>query len=445
MWKIHYKNWMKRSKFLVFFAVFSISLVTLLFYNSDNVVRRMIQRLLSPAATSEDSPWQHVPTLELVLRMNSNPLFVKLYKNWFLKSLKLFWPNDWLHLTLVLDDEKSMDHFVGKLCSKSWPRPKVVYLEPGDRSVYQANQRRRMYLDYFYPDNYVTANYVGFVDVDTMFTSVVTPQVLFSGPKPTVQARIGEPYWQEHWECWSDVTEKILGKKEALQCMSYFPVIAKVQHIIELREYVEELHKKPFKQVFNESIRIENPYFRGSKLNDCMCQVSIICNYLWYYHNDEYDFHLQMVPDDTWEDEARRESQVSSAYLKKIKPRFKLPKPRISIHARHYMEGGKYLSGSLIDTMRDPISSHLERRLQEGICFAIGFDRCPEKCYSFDKNELQMSLFSFERFEWFWDKRCIETQKKHYQDVKKLIQYNELNGKEMFGFHPLTKVCDGVF
>ena len=230
--------------------------------------------------------WKTFPSLELAVRMNSNPAAVTVYKELFLRSLQLFWPEEWLYLTVILDDENPLDHVVGKNLSQLWPGPKIVYLGPGNSSIYQDNQRRRMFLDYFYPERYVSAEYVGFADSDNMFTTVITPQVLFRLEdrkwKPTVQARIGEPYWQQNWECWSDVSEIMLGKKEALQCMSYFPVIIKVEHIIEMRSYIENRTGKPFTEVFREVLLIENPHFSKTLklLNDCVCQFSILCNYI---------------------------------------------------------------------------------------------------------------------------------------------------------------------
>ena len=395
--------------------------------------------------SGSDDPWKDSPRLALALRMNSNSQYVKLYKKCFLKSLKVFWPEDQLRLTLVLDDERREDHDIGGDLSQQWPKPVVVYAKPGNSSVYHSNQRRRMYLSYFYPEEYVTAEYVGFVDVDTMFTTVITPDVLFANGRPTVQARIGEPLWQQHWECWSDVTEYFLGQKEALQCMSYFPVVIKVRHIIELRTFVEQRFQKPFLDIFSTSFKFENKYFKGTKYNDCMCQFNIICNYMWYHHRDEYDFHLQMVPDDTWSGEKRRESQQTVDYIKGIDPKYKVPKPRVAIHARHYVENGEYISDTFIDVSKEPYASQLERRIREGLCFAIGFDRCPQQCYSFDRNSLHMALYSFEMFDWIWDQRCLSEQRNHYKHVQDLIRYNERHGKSMFGVNDFGKICEEVF
>ena len=397
------------------------------------------------AYSGHDDPWRDNPRLALAVRMNSDPPYLKLYKTCLLKSLKAFWQEDRLRLTLVLDDERKEDHAIGDILSQLWPRPIIVYSNPGNTSVYHSNQRRRMYLNYFYPEEYVTAEYVGFVDVDTIFTTVITPDVLFSNGRPTVQARIGEPLWQQHWECWSDVTEYFLGEREALQCMSYFPVVIKVQHIIELRKFVEQRFQKPFLDIFSISFKFENNYFKGTKYNDCMCQFNILCNYVWYHHRGEYDFHLQMVPDDTWSGENRRESQQTVDYIKSINPKYKIPKPRVAMHARHYVENGEYISDTFIDVSREPYASHLERRIREGLCFAIGFDRCPQQCYSFDRNSLHLALYSFEMYDWIWDQRCLSEQRNHYQHVQDLISYNERHGKSMFGVNDFGRICEEVF
>ena len=423
----------------IFLASFSLLLV---YFMSGNIpivpnnrgITFAVRRIMSDI---ESDPWRDVPSLELAIRTNSHPKFIATYSTWFLKSLKLFWPDHRLNLTLVLDDESKQDHTTGSRLANLWPYPKIAYRTPGDPSIYTFNQRRRMYLSYFYPEEYVSAEYVGFVDTDTMFTTVVTPQMLFVEGKPTIQARIGQPYFQQHWECWSDVTEYFIGKKEALQCMTYFPVIFKVQHVVEMRKFAEKRLGIPFLEIFKKSFDFHHPY----KWGDCVCQYSIICNYLWYYHRDEYDFHLQMVPNGNWSGEHRRKSQQTIEYFKNIDSKYLIPKPRVAIHARHYVENGVYLLGSF-DLVKEPYFTHLKRRVREGLCHSIMFDRCPEKCTDINKNSVQLSIYSFEMFNWSWDERCFEEQKKHYEDVKKLIIYNEKQGRKMFGSVKYLDVCN---
>ena len=391
----------------------------------------------------ENDPWNKVPSLELVIRANAHPYLIRQYSTWFLKSLKLFWPENWLKLTLVLDEERKEDHAEGNRLSKVWPYPKIAFRKPGDPAIYTHSQRRRMYLSYFYPDDYTTAEYVGFVDTDTMFTTVVTPEMLFADGKPTVQARFGRPNFEIRYECWSDVSEYVLGHKEVLQCMTYFPVVMKVAHIVEMREFVAKRHGKPFLEIFKKTFDFKNPSKNGA---DCLCQYSIMCNYVWYYHRDEYDFHLQMAPDGKWTGDRRRESQQTVEYFKNIDPKYRVPKPRVAIHGKHHMEGSRYSSVSnAFDLTKDPYFTELKVRVREGLCRSLWFDRCPEKCVGLQRDSVQLSIYEFEMFNWLWDKRCLEEQRKHYENVNRLIKYNEKYGRKMFGGYNFTNSCNETY
>ena len=51
--------------------------------------------------------------------------------------------------------------------------------------------------------------------------------------------------------------------------------------------HFEKRFGKPFLEIFKKSFDFHNPSLGGA---DCVCQYSIICNYVWYYQQDEYDF-----------------------------------------------------------------------------------------------------------------------------------------------------------
>ena len=51
------------------------------------------------------------------------------------------------------------------------------------------------------------------------------------------------------------------------------------------------------------------------------------------------------------------------------------------------------------------------------MCFMGGFDLCPEKCKTFNKDSLRKEMFVFDFVDWTWDNRCMEAQQKHYRDV----------------------------
>ena len=385
------------------------------------------------AFIDKGNPWRETPNLELVIRTESNPRLIQLYSTWFLTSLKLFWPEHRLNLTLVLNDEDKQDYATGTRLAQMWPYPKVIYRKSED-PIYANVQRRRMLLSYFFPEEYVSAEYVGFVDTEIMFTTVVTPRMLFVDGRPTVQARSDQPYYQTYEECWSDVTEYFIGKREALQCTTYFPVIFKVQHIVGFRKFVENRFGKPFLEVFKKSFDFSNQTASGG---DCFCQYSIICNYVWYYHRDEYDFHLQMAPNRSLTGEHRREHQQPLEYLKSIDPKYFIPKPRVAMHTRQLTTDA--------DTLKDPVFTYLKHCLREGFCHSIWFDRCPENCQGIEKNSVQLSLYMFERTDWTWDKRCIVEQRKHYEEVKKMVAYNEKHDIKMFGVEKYLNACNETF
>ena len=98
----------------------------------------------------------------------------------------------------------------------------------------------------------------------------MTPNLVFEDGKPVVIARIGEP----RVPCWIETGEYVLGIKQVMQCMHYFPVTFKTAHIRELRQYVTKLHGKDFKDVVSEA---------SVKLNIkplCYCHYSMMCNYV---------------------------------------------------------------------------------------------------------------------------------------------------------------------
>ena len=42
---------------------------------------------------------------------------------------------------------------------------------------------------------------------------------------------------------------------------------------------------------------------------------------------------------------------------------------------------------------------------------------------------------------WFWYKRCMTEQNKHYASVRKLVEYNVHNNRDVFGVKSVTEMC----
>ena len=374
--------------------------------------------------TVEFSPWYGVPDFVLYLRLTAGKRWEDEFKDVLIRTMRIFFPKDQAKLVVVLDDEKQEDHDFGERMKREWPFPDICYMKPGDKRVYHEWGKARMFWDMMYPDNCTNATYVGYVDTDTFFSTFVTPQLLFEDNKPIIVAKIGHaPY-----SCWEDTTENFLGKKEVMQCMSTFPVMMKTEHMSEMREFLSKQKGKSFDEIFRDSAQNNDP--------TCICQFSLMCNYAWYYHRDEYSWHLQMVPDGNWKGENLLRSQVPVEYYEReVKPEMRIPIPRSSIHLRHTITKGRVLD------KQEPEKDVIEDFLKEGLCYSGGFEYCPAKCRRWDKSKIHYNLYSFERYQWFWDKRCKEEQDKHYRNVKKAINYYIKHKMEIFGLSSIKDMC----
>eukprot|EP00112_Aurelia_sp_Birch-Aquarium-sp1_P013758 Seg2934.4 transcript_id=Seg2934.4/GoldUCD/mRNA.D3Y31 product="hypothetical protein" protein_id=Seg2934.4/GoldUCD/D3Y31 len=282
-----------------------------------------------------------------------------------------------------------------------------------------------MYWDMLHPDKCTSVPYVGFVDTDTFFTTVVTPSLLFENGKPVIVGVIGEP---NYFTCWAFTTEKFLGRKEVVQCMTYFPVIIKTEHLKEMREVLSKEQNKTFEEIYHDS--------RPDGNDRCICQFSFMCNYVWYHHREEYSWHLQMNPNGDWYGKRHVESQAPVKYIRTVvKPGMKIPIPRTSIHLRYTKTNGVGLIG------RAPPAKDVEEFIRAGLCYSAGFEFCPKECKDYDRNKVHFHLYSFEFYQWFWDGRCIIEQRKHYDNVKQLVHYHARNKLPVFNLERIEKLC----
>ena len=374
--------------------------------------------------TVEFSPWHGVPEFVLYLRLTAGKRWEHEFKNVLIRTMRIFFPKERAKLVVALDDEKQEDHDLGERMKTEWPFPDICYMKPGDKGVYHGWGKGRMFWDMMYPDKCTNATYVGYVDSDTFFSTLVTPQLLFEDGKPIIVAKIGlAPY-----PCWEDTTENFLGEKEVMQCMSTFPVMMKTKHMIEMREFLSRQQGKSFDEIFRDSAQDNDP--------TCICQFSLMCNYVWYYHRDEYSWHLQMVPDGNWKGENLLSSQVPVEYYEReVRPEMRIPIPRSSIHLRYTITNGRVLD------KQEPKRHVIEDFIKEGLCYSGGFEYCPEKCRRWDNSKIHYNLYSFETYQWFWDKRCKEEQDKHYRNVKKIVNYYIRHNMEIFGLSSIKEMC----
>ncbi|KAK3582662.1 hypothetical protein CHS0354_031074 [Potamilus streckersoni] len=349
-----------------------------------------------------------LPEVDIYLRMYGK--VVNYYQQMLLPSIRFFWKG-YISLLIVLDGESIDDRKLGRILQKEYPYPKVCFQGAIDPEIYHGIGHERMQRDFFYPEKFTSRKYVGFIDTDTVFVTKLTRNLFFENGKPIVIGVYG-PASDPFWSSMSELTADIFQSKEVVKCMSYFPVIIKVEHIIKLRGYLEALHLKPFDEIYKEY----------SKNN--FGQFNIMCQYIWKFHRNEYAFYFHRRTAQ-WNGEGNSPGrEYPSFYDVIITPEQTIPRIRTSIHYRH------------ITTDKWKQNVTLRNILKTGLCFSGGFDQCPDLCQGLNRTALHRELFVFEGSNWMWDDRCLQEQNKHYRFVK--------NMSDKDTFEVIKKACDEV-
>ncbi len=324
-------------------------------------------------------------------------------------SMKYFWFLS-VDLTVVLDDTPADRKFGAEIATR-FPFPKICFEKKFDGKYYHHDRKTFSQLSNFYADNCFNKTYVGFIDTDTFFVTPVTPELLFNGTRPHINCVFGYTYMKN----WIIRALKALKKKEVFNFMTYFPVVVKLDHIVKMRQHMAKLHNNTFLEVFQNF---------SKNLTD-FSQFSIMGNYIWYFHRDEYQFHAQYhKPGYYWKED---ELTLSMKYYDvNVAPDMKKPFPASSVHIRHQYERRR-------TTLQF---------LKPGICISGGFHLCPHICDPKKQNLLHTDLFKFELQKWTWDQRCHEVQAEHYRNV--IENYSEIIKPQILqGCQFLTKETSG--
>ena len=347
--------------------------------------------------SSDDMSVSAYNDMELYLRMTASyPLLNELYKSVLVQSMQYFWP-DITSMVVVLDNEKFVDHEFGNAINKTFPFPRICFMD--DLKILSGRAKDRMQRDLFYPDLCTSKKYVAFVDTDTMLISRMVPELLFDGGKPIIIGVYGKVV-NTLYNTIAQATAKLFKTKEVIRCMSYFPVVMKVEHLVELRSYLEKLHNIPFDELFLQI----GPYD--------FCSFHMMCQYVWMFHRSEYRFHLQLQTIGFLS--PAREGLIY--YIRSLTDEQTTPVARTCAHY-------KYID----DPWRD--QETYREILRSSICFNGGFEICPENCKSFNKSSLREDLFTFgPAIRWTWDSRCFDAQVRHDEYVKKYadLEYSNI-------------------
>ncbi|CEP03575.1 hypothetical protein PBRA_009460, partial [Plasmodiophora brassicae] len=203
----------------------------------------------------------------------------------FVVGHQLFWPRAWTNsdVVVVLDAESAHDWRVASVLSRLPPFPAVVFEAKPGPGVLCASFRsegycRQMYSNFF-ADRQTEADFVGFVDSDTMFITPVAVGDLFVGGKPRVSAYNG---------CctgWNSPIERAIGGKPVAEFMtsSSFPFIVHRGHFAPMRAHIARtLGAATFDDAFHTICAEYGEH-----------QYDLMGHYLWYAHRDDYAWHFR--------------------------------------------------------------------------------------------------------------------------------------------------------
>ena len=338
-------------------------------------------------------PHEKWPELELFLRMTSSR--EGLFWDVLVQSLHMFWPAEHVRLVVVLDDESEEDHAWGAALGAliepyQFASVRVLY-EPPEPEVYNTGHDRQQW-SMFWADNFTSAEYVGFVDTDTLFTTRVHPGDLFECGRPIIYGLVGAQA-DDWWARTASATELSLGYPQIMKGMTYFPVIMKVQHLKHLRAHiVEQMQVPDFNAAMHSIIFDHSPF----------SQFSIMASFMYLHHQCAYVFSLEeMQPG--FREKLPGHTQCLDAVLDE---KTTFPRIKVAIHYRYI-------------TPEVPVSSYL----LEGYCRSeallfTGNKMYEEQCAGFQTSTLQEALFMFEYHSWRWDNLCRHAQLKHYTAVE---------------------------
>ena len=108
--------------------------------------------------SSDDMSVSAYNDMELYLRMTASyPLLNELYRSVLVQSMQYFWP-DITSMVVVLDNEKFVDHEFGNAINKTFPFPRICFMD--DLKILSGRDKDRMQRDLLYPDLCTSKKYV---------------------------------------------------------------------------------------------------------------------------------------------------------------------------------------------------------------------------------------------------------------------------------------------
>ncbi|XP_075255163.1 uncharacterized protein LOC142347892 isoform X2 [Convolutriloba macropyga] len=351
--------------------------------------------------------------------------------NLLLRSLKLFWPKNNLKLLFLVDGDEPVgrrDTFVKRLQQSMANYTKSIEVKFNfiPKEVYLSRGHDRQQLIMLWADNFTNADYIGFIDDDTLFTNHVLLEDIFDEKgRPHVWGRSNKdhvvtPYWPigtHNWEIyWGEVEETSRwtdnSSMEVMRTMNYFPVVVKTCHLKVVRDNILKHHPqfKYFDDFFKRGIREKKRSYS---------QFNIMHQHLWKLKKDEYNWHLEgtSAKDDHFK------------LVGGVTDEMTFPKPRCSLHYNY-------------DIRKFRVPKFDEDVLKRGFCYSLtkwDFDgeygRVCEKAgygWAVVSTIPNTDQWKFEELDWRWDNRTVEAHKKRFAINRIRLDWNEQELEKLF-------------
>jgi hypothetical protein len=165
------------------------------------------------------------------------------------QSLRFFWPRESFNTLVVLDDtahnteieKENMTTRVKSFFREDLKdRVEVAYNPRSNKTLFKKGWNIQQ-LIMFWADNFTTAEFIGFVDDDTLFTKAVIPYDVFDSlGRP--RALVTFPTDRKGNYQWFNATNYSLGTPGYVDAMTNFPLIIRREHLAEVRQAVMKQH-----------------------------------------------------------------------------------------------------------------------------------------------------------------------------------------------------------
>lgn len=290
--------------------------------------------MMGTAATAIQNSTSSWPSLELVPAHSEDE---RIILDWLLPSLQLFWFSAKL---VVLAENNSEGHMWAESFLKAvqrlgmGPNVRIEFMDSPCQDGTLKCLKNRAYQQYYQmvSDGVTTAEYVGFVDTDTLLLNPILPEHLFdSMARPHVIGFVGCPYATgPHYRMWGDVpaaTQAGMKMPYVARGMANFPFIMRRTHLADMRQWLLMQNG-----IANSTLNDFKAWFVENARSEHFEQFGYMIAYMFYQQRAAYAWHFQEV-----NQQHDVKGQIKVAELQ----RMTLPEewavwPRVMVHASYH-------------------------------------------------------------------------------------------------------------